>query len=24
LPAGLYYLQLQGDGFSQVTKVEID
>ena len=24
LPAGLYYLQLQGEGFSQVTKVEID
>lgn len=24
LPAGLYYLQLQGSGFSQVTKVEID
>jgi len=24
LPAGLYYLQLQGPGFSQVTKVVID
>ena len=24
LPGGLYYLQLQGTGFSQVTKVQID